>query len=372
VKDYIVLDWYVADICNMDCEYCISSEIKKNESAYKKPLDKTVIDIANRIKELSNYVKKITVNLCGGEPLIAGNIDQAIEILSEKSNIELVLITNFKLIDKIQSQLSKFSNLFVSLHINHRSENEISALIDKINKLQIKTNISISQVDYKLSEDNLSALARISYETKKTIDLQTYNIPIDGSESEISEHNLFKSPYGKYCLIGNMFFSISSDGVLSYNLWCHKNEESGKINFLKPLNEIVDIINDRKYYTCPFNYCPCNYNVIFFEKYLSVMNESEIDKSKLFEQETRKPSAILSNRINALTIENKANLLEINYLRKYLSNQGESFTRLKKDYIGLKSTYSWRIGYFITEKLKFAFGWTPFIKNYLGKKNSGT
>ena len=373
MKDFIVLDWCVADICNMNCEYCISSDIKKNEPAYKIPDNNTVLSISNRIRELSNYVKKITVNLCGGEPLLAENINEAIEVLSEKSNIELVLITNFTLIDKIQTQLSKFKDLFISVHIKYRSDDEVSEMIDKINKLQNGTNISLSQVDYKLSDEDLSGLARISYGTKKSINLQTYNIPIIASDKhDISGYDNFKSPYGKYCLIGNMFFNISSDGLLSYNLWCHKNEKSGKINFLSPIDEIVEIINKRNYFTCSFSYCPCNYNVTFYENYLSAMKEFEPDKKLLFKPETRKRKAISLHQINVLKIDNKSNLLEIKYLKEYISNTEISFDRLRKDYSGIKSTYSWRIGYFITEKLKSIFGWTPFIKNYLRNKNPET
>jgi hypothetical protein len=169
-----------------------------------------------------------------------------------------------------------------------------------------------------------------------------------------------------------MFFNISSDGILSFNLWCHKNDKSGKINFLSPIDEIIEIINDRNYFTCSFSYCPCNYNVTFYENYLSVMNEFETDKKMLFKRETRKKKAISLHQINVLKIDNKLNLLEIKYLKEYLSKTEISFARLKKDYIGLKSTYSWRIGYFITEKLKYIFGWTPFIKNYLRNKNSET
>jgi organic radical activating enzyme len=373
VKDFIVLDWCVADICNMNCEYCISSDIKKNEPAYVNPNNKTVLSIAYRIRELSYYVKKITLNLCGGEPLLAENIDQVIEVLSERSNIELVLITNFKLIDKIQTQLSKFKDLFISLHIKYRSEQEVNAMIDKINRFQSGSNISLSQVDYNLSDKDLSELARINYSTNKSINLQTYNIPIVASDmKDIPGYDYFKSPYGKYCLIGKMFFNISSDGILSFNLWCHNNDESGKINFLGPIAEIVEIINNRNYFTCSFSYCPCNYNVTFHENYLSAMEEFETDKKMLFKPETRKKKAILLNQINVLKIENKLNHLKIEYLKECLSDTNISFNRLKKDYTGMKNTYSWRIGYFITEKLKYIFGWTPFIKNYLRNKNSET
>lgn len=372
MKDLIVLDWCVADICNMNCEYCISSDIKKNESAYRNPDNKTVLSIAYRIKELSNYFKKITVNLCGGEPLLAENIDQAIEVLSEKSNIELVLITNFKLIDKIHTRLSKFKDLFISLHIKYRSDDEVTGMIDKINKLQTGANISLSQVDYQLTDADLSGLARISYYTNKSINLQTYNIPIsDGDKHDGSGYN-YKSPYGKNCLIGNMFFNISSDGILSFNIWCHKNDGSGKISFLGPVDEIVEILNNRNIVTCSFSYCPCNYNVTFHENYLSAMGESETDKKMLFKREIRKKKAILLNQINSLKIDNKTTHLELNYLREYISNTEISFARLRKDYSGIKSTYSWRIGYFITEKLKYIFGWTPFIKYYLRNKNSET
>ncbi len=371
MKDFIVLDWCVADICNMNCEYCISSDIKKNEPAYRSPDNKTVLSIAYRIRELSNFVKKITVNLCGGEPLLAENIDQAIEILSEKSNIEIVLITNFKLIDKIQTRTTKFKDLFISLHIKYRSEDEVTAMIDKINKLQTGSNVSLSQVDYKLSDKDLSELARINYNTNLSVNLQTYNIPIiAGDKHDISGYDYFKSPYGKYCLIGNMFFNISSDGILSFNLWCHKDNGSGKINFLGPIDEIVEIIITKNYATCSFSYCPCNYNVAFYENYLSAMKEFETDKKMLFKPETRKKKAILLNQNNVLKIDNKLKLLEIKCLKEYLSNTEESFARLKKDYAGIKSTYSWRIGYFITEKLKYIFGWTPYIKNYLKNKNS--
>ena len=373
MKDYLVLDWCVADICNMNCEYCISSDIKRNEPTYRTPDNNTVLSIAYRIKELSNYVKKITVNLCGGEPLLAENIGEAIEVLSEKSNIELVLITNFKLIDKIQTRAAKFKELIISLHIKYRSEDEVSAMIDKINELQIGSNISLSQVDYKLSDKDLSKLARINYYTKKSINLQTYNIPIiAGDNHDSSGYDNFKSPHGKYCLIGNMFFNISSDGILSFNLWCHKNDEARKINFLGSIDEIVEIISNRNYFTCSFSYCPCNYNVTFYENYLSSMKEFEIDRKILFKSETRKKKAILLNQINVLKIENKLNLFEVKYLKEYLSKTETSFARLKKDYTGIKSTYSWRIGYFITEKLKYIFGWTPFIKNYLRNKNSET
>jgi organic radical activating enzyme len=373
VKDFIVLDWCVADICNMNCEYCISSDIKKNEPAYRNPNNKTVLSIAYRIKELSYYVKKITVNLCGGEPLLAENIDEAIEVLSEVSNIELVLITNFRLIDKIQTQLSKFKDLFISLHIKYRSEDEVTAMINKINKLQSGANISISQVDYKLSDKDLSELARINYSTNKSVNLQTYNIPIiDSDKHELSKYDYYKSPYGKCCLIGNMFFNISSDGILSFDLWCHKNDVSGKINFLRPIPEIVEIINNKKYFTCPFSYCPCNYNVTFHENYLAAMKEFETDEKMLFKWETRKKKAILMNQLNVLKIDNKLNLLEIKNLKEDLSKTEISFARLKKDYTGMKSTWSWRIGFFITEKLKYIFGWTPFLKNYLRNKNSDT
>lgn len=370
MKDFIVLDWCVADICNMKCDYCISSDIKKLDSSYKSPDIKTVLSIAYRIRELSNYVQKITVNLCGGEPLMAENIDQAIEVLSEKSNIDIVLITNFKLIDKVHTQLSKVKDLIISLHIRYKSDDEVSSMIDKINKLQTGANVSLSQVDYKLSDRDLSELARINYHTNKSINLQTFNIPIiAGDQNDNSGYDYFKSPNGKHCLIGNMFFNISSDGMLSFNLWCHKNSKSGKINLLGPIDEIVEIINNRNYFTCSFSYCPCNYNVTFYDNYLSVMNEYGADKKMLFNRETRKKKAISLHQINNLKIANKLNILELKDLKEHLSKREISFARLNKDYTGLKNTYSWRIGYFITEKLKYIFGWTPFIKNYLRNKN---
>ncbi|MDD2752125.1 MAG: radical SAM protein, partial [Candidatus Omnitrophica bacterium] len=174
-KDFLFFDWAVIDDCNLNCSYCVNKgEYSQKEKSRISYVVGREIDIAKKIVEISRLVKKVIVAFSGGEPLLAQKIAEVIAVLSTAPNIEIRLITNLILIDRIMDYVPKLSQIVVSLHIKYRSSADVEFLISRINKLKNITKLSLAQVDYGLSVNDRKKLCEIESKTGKKIFFQTY------------------------------------------------------------------------------------------------------------------------------------------------------------------------------------------------------
>jgi len=271
-KDLLFFDWAVIDDCNLNCSYCVNKgEYSQKEQGKISYLPGREIDIARKIVEISQFAKKVIVALSGGEPLLARNIVEVIEILSTAPNIETRLITNLILIDRIMSHVPKLSQIVVSLHIKYRNDADIEFLISRINKLKNNTKLSLAQVDYGLSISDRKKLCEIERKTGKQIFFQAYIPPwtltgkISKEKEAVAARSFIKS-LGKRCGLGYFYYIILADASFYYGLWCNSRYDKTRLkigNFLDDFSVNEDKFFPKGMEKCPYAYCGCNYNTIY-------------------------------------------------------------------------------------------------------------
>lgn len=261
------------------------------------------IDIANKIVEASACVTKTVVNMTGGEPLLVNAIRETIEILGSAEHIDIQLITNFLLVEKIADILHKVSKVILSLHIQCRNSNGIDTLIDLINSNKVKTKIVLTQVDHNLSFEDRENLNYITRKTGLAITFQTYIPPwtregkIENSQ-KIQDAN-FVASFGKRCSLGYTYFYINPDGTFYYDLWC--KETSRKIgNFLEPLSVNQHAFFPSHMKKCPSSSCGCNYNIFNYDEYLAVCKRLGYAKKEIFGRRNISVSALLKRMFSVL------------------------------------------------------------------------
>jgi len=266
-------EWVVVDNCNLRCPYCVNKGEYSHKSASRmlyKPGGELVV--AQKLVDVSREFEKVIVNLTGGEPTVAANIEEAVKLLSSAGNIETRLITNLRAVERFRKIAPYVSSVLVSLHIALRSEWEISNIISVVNEYKEKLPITISQVDNGLDSKDYAELARIQNETGLTIQYQTFIPPWtdDGKVADgekISASN-FNRSLGKRCSLGYFYFLIEADGTLKYDLWCTTRQTGNHVNMVE--KEFAGIsgylLDDMK--KCPKKSCGCNYNYFFHDLYL--------------------------------------------------------------------------------------------------------
>lgn len=286
-KQLLFFEWVAYDNCNLKCSYCVNkgeySHKKKQEIIYK---DGYEIDIAKRIVALVDAGKDIMVTLTGGEPLLVNRIDEVISLFAEHKNIKVKLVTNFRLIDRIQHVVHKLDNILVSLHIKYRSDDEIEKIIENINKYKSKVPIVISQVDYDLNEDDRRKLNHIKRKTRMYIRMQTFIPPWveDTATNQELSDNIYVPTKGKYCSLGYFYYLIHPDGTFFPNLWCNNRDDAKKHDFLGDIDDVKAVLLRKKMHICPESSCGCNYNTFQYDTYLKECIKLGHDKSLIMDR----------------------------------------------------------------------------------------
>lgn len=286
-KQLLFYEWVAYDNCNLKCGYCVNkgeySHKKKHEIMYNKGAE---VNIANRIVELSDIGKKVLVTLTGGEPLLLERIDEVISILASRKNINVKLVTNFRLIDRIQPVIHKLDNILVSLHIKYRTDKEIEKIVEGLNKYKSSVPIIISQVDYKLTEDDRKKLNYIKQKTRMHVRMQTFIPPWveDTVENREISDDIYVPTKGKYCTLGYFYYLIHPDGSYFPNLWCNDRSDSKKLDFLGDVEDVREVLLRKKMLKCPVSSCGCNYNTFNYDNYLKECIREGKEKSLIMDR----------------------------------------------------------------------------------------
>lgn len=303
-KELLFFEWVIIDNCNLNCNYCVNKgEYSQKDRSKMNYIPGIEIEVAEKIVDISKLFEKVIVNLTGGEPLLANNIADVILILSSACNIEIKLITNFRLITKISNCVQNLSSLLVSLHIKQRTNNEILHLIELINQFKNKTSMTLSQVDHDLTIEDRKKLAQISLKTGKDIQFQTFIPPWteDGKiekGQEVSDTTFVKS-LGKRCCLGYTHFFLNPDGSFYYGLWCNEKTRK-KGNFLLRLSSIQDAFFPDHMSKCPASSCGCNYNLFHYEVYRSICKKLGYKEEEIFGARNTKVIELLNIRLSFL------------------------------------------------------------------------
>lgn len=368
LNDFILLQWIVTTKCNMNCEYCYAVSVVNKDKGNK--LENT-LKIASRIVELSRLYKRVRLDITGGEILTYKDLDKVLEILKPAENIELGIFTNATYFDAIESCIERFIMVNISLHVKYRTNEEIDSIIGYVNKYKSLTSIVLSQVDYKLTDEDHVKLARIEYETKVSIFFQTYIKPyfiLEENDHDAEFSDLFiKSKY-KICTMNCFAFTILPNGRLFYDLACRKRTRKTG-DFLDSFNNLNVTLTDNQPQKCPYQFCYNNYNIFFSEEYQNICDRFKIDINSRFTKENLSEYGILKrdlvNTKHALYLEKLRNInisLENKSVTSQILNSSKPDPVTSNPEIErLKKTYSWRIGYRITRIIRFLFFWVPGI-----------
>ncbi len=243
------------------------------------------VTVARRIVELSREYERIVVNLTGGEPTLASHLEEAVRILAAAGNIEIWLITNLRLVDRFKAIARYLSQVLVSIHVSLRSREEIDAIIATANEYKGKLLITLSQVDMELSAHDRAELDRIGRETGFKILFQPFIVPwteADAGDKRKKNTGAYISSIGKRCALGYFYFLIESDGTLKYDLWCTTRKHSHSVSLVDEAFPGLSsyILQDMK--KCPNKSCGCNYNYLFYDRYLRECQSKNYAQSELF------------------------------------------------------------------------------------------
>lgn len=374
-SEFLSFFWFVSMQCNMNCEYCIARDYAEEIDVQNKIDDEL---IADRLIEISNLVKRVKVDIGGiKEPLCVKNLDVIIRRLKSVPNIELSLTTNFSYIRSIENSISFIDKILVSIHIKQRTKSEVDQLIADINIYKQLTWIALTQVDYSLGQEDLENIARIENETQIPVEFIMYQYSTTESNEISPEKESIKKFYidsrDKLCLFGYLHFYILPDGTFLHDLFCRPKTRK-RDNFLSDLDVIKPFLFPEDLKTCPYDYCSCNHNITFFEEYRNACKTLGYTESQMFNNEFRSELGILKSDLRKLNYQlsnlkrhnklsmhpdytNSKNQLEI------FENQNFEFRntikRQQEELIRLRKSYSWRIGFGITETIKFLFAWIP-------------
>jgi hypothetical protein len=176
-------------------------------------------------------------------------------------------------------------NIHGSLHVAHRSDEEIDELILLLNKYKGSLKISLSQVNHELTERDLKKLEAIREQTGRDIQMQTFIPPwteagkVENSQ-EISDAN-FVTSLGKRCCLGYSHFIIQPNGAFHYNLWCdERTRRTGNFLSIDADNFNDFILTDMK--KCPRTSCGCNYNIYNYSDYFSACQRLGYPPEEIF------------------------------------------------------------------------------------------
>lgn len=265
--------WYLNDICNQQCHYCISKENRDN----KKNRRISIYELEN-LREclLTINPENLELVLLGGEPTLSPDLYNVVEFFIDNwRGISINLSSNFK--NGIPEELIKYRDSIIfrfSMHPQYFSSKWRDIVSGAIsNKLKLVCNLMF---DKKYEGNTMNAfdyLCRIpkseyfSFELKRIIPEfspknsamytdkiteQTYNfedfklLKLFGNGHKKRELNK------KYCLVGSNKIGIDSDGNFFY--LCNYSKVIGNSQFITPMKFRENIFS---IYKCPFKYCSC-------------------------------------------------------------------------------------------------------------------
>jgi organic radical activating enzyme len=373
-SEFLSFFWFVSTQCNFNCEYCIARDYEEEFDFQIQTSNE--LKIADRLIEISKLVKRVKVDIGGiKEPLFARNLDVVISKLKSVSNIELSLTTNFTLIRNIEDSISHLDKILVSIHIKQRTKSEIDQLINDINRYKKLTWIALTQVDYLLEKEDLENIAKIEFETKIPVELIMYQYSTTEKNDRSPESESIKKYYinssGKLCSFGYLHFYIFPDGTFFHDLFC-RSKTRKKDNFLSELEEIKPFLFPHDLKICPYDYCSCNHNITFQEEYIEACQRLGFSQNYMFNNEYRSELGILkseSGKLKYQSIKEKlyneqaipqdtpdSNDRLESFKKKNLELQ-DTIIRQQEELVRLRKSYSWRIGFGITETAKLFLRW---------------
>ena len=379
-SEFISFFWLVSTQCNLNCEYCIARDYADELDFQQQEADELLI--ADRLIEISKLVKRVKVDIGGiKEPLFIKNLDPVIRRLKSVPNIELSLTTNFSHIRNIENSISYLDKILVSIHIKQRTKSEIDQLISDINRYKKLTWIALTQVDYFLEQEDLENIAKIETETQIPVEFIMYQYSTTEQNDNSPESESIKKYYinssGKLCSFGYLHFYIFPDGTFFYDLFCRSGTRK-KDNFLSELDVIKPLLFPDDLKICPYNYCSCNHNITFHEEYTDACKRLGYAENYMFKNEFRSEYGVLKSEYTKLKYQlikeklSDKQLVHPNspdsndspetYI-KQISELQDTIKRQQEELIRLRKSYSWRIGFGITEIVKLLFGWIPSVKN---------
>ena len=239
------------------------------------------IKIAEKIVALSDIYGNIMINLIGGEPLLARDIDKALNLLLIRKNIRIRLFTNLSFIYRIEDSLSRLSEVIVSLHVPFRTDEETDKMIDDLNRLKKIKDLTLTQLDYRLTDDDWRKIRKIQKGTGLDIDFQTYILPVTEIKEDLFTDEGFKPSLNKYCSLGYMAFFIKPNANFYYDLWCDgRFQKEG--NFLETTPEGFSKLLLEGMRRCPRSTCGCNYNYFYYDEYQKACKELKYNKKDTF------------------------------------------------------------------------------------------
>lgn len=381
-SEFLSFFWFVSAHCNLNCEYCIARDYEEELDFQNEAGNE--LQIAERLLEISKLVKRVKVDIGGiKEPLFLKNLDQVISKLKSAPNIELSLTTNFSHVRSIENSIFYLDKILVSIHIKQRTKSEIDQLISDINRYKKLTWIALTQVDYHLEYEDLVNIAKIEIETQIPVEFIMYQYSTtdknDTSPETESIKKYFINPGGKLCSFGYLHFYILPDGSFLYDLFC-RSKTRKKDNFLSELAVIKPLLFPDGFKICPYDYCSCNHNITFHAEYSDACKRLGYAENYMFHNEFRSESGIRESEFTKLKYQSLKRKLydklpkphdppvsqEVpeTIIKQNLELQ-DTIKRQQEELIRLRKSYSWKIGFGITETVKLLFWWVPGLKNRL-------
>jgi organic radical activating enzyme len=375
-SEFLSFFWFVSTQCNFNCEYCIASDYEE-EFDFQSETGNELL-IADRLIEISKLVNRVKVDIGGiKEPLFLKNLDQVISKLKSVPNIELSLTTNFSHIRSIENSISYLDKILVSIHIKQRTKSEIDQLISDINRYKKLTWIALTQVDNHLEKEDLENIAKIEIETQIPVEFIMHQYSTTGKNDKSQETASIRrdniNTSGKLCSFGYLHFFIFPDGNFFYDLFC-RSKTRKKAYFLSGLEAIKPLLFPDTLKICPYEYCSCNHNITFHAEYTDACKRLGYTENYMFNNEFRSESGILKSEFTKLKYQSAKEKLYDNLpiphdppdlremletSRKHNLELQDTIKRQQEELIRLRKSYSWRIGFGITETVKHLFRWVP-------------
>jgi MoaA/NifB/PqqE/SkfB family radical SAM enzyme len=193
-KDFTCnIKWFLIDVCNYDCSYCISHWYNNNHFKELNKSNKIKITEKLVLAKLKKFPKKFKMELTGGEPILHPRLFEIAKEISSIDNCELIKIfSNFsedpKLFAKYKD-ISKITWIF-SYHSEYTTLNEF------LNKLEILSNL----IDSKRSDDRIHIninMFQVSQDELKIIKKHPLNKKMTFHINYLANTDIFEIIYDK-------------------------------------------------------------------------------------------------------------------------------------------------------------------------------
>lgn len=169
IKNVLVIDWQLGNVCNYKCSYCFSESNSGN---------KRVPELDSYLNNLNYFLDKIDENnlkasyiISGGEPTVYANLEDIIYYIKERKNyISSLLVTNgSRTLNWWQKNLMLFDNIAISFHIETANKEHILELCKLLNENpNINITLTLMMHPYKFNE------CMIAHDYFLTNDIQKY------------------------------------------------------------------------------------------------------------------------------------------------------------------------------------------------------